>query len=166
MESVHRLPDRIEDEAHLEDLLSTPSQALIDDLSRLDGDIIVLGVAGKVGPTLARMAKRAAPGKRIVGVARFSEADLAEQMQSWGIETIRCDLLEPESVARLPKLANVVYMAGKKFGTDSDPSFAWAMNTLVPATVAREFKASRSRLNGVSRRPSRRTRSTSATTRG
>lgn len=138
-----RLPARIEDETHLEELLSTPSSALIDDLARLDGDIIVLGVAGKVGPTLARMAKRAAPGKRVVGVARFSEAGLAERLHTWEIETITCDLLDPEAVARLPKLANVVYMAGKKFGTDSDPSFAWAMNTFVPAIVARQFKASR-----------------------
>ncbi len=137
------LPHRIENEEHLEDLMSTPSQSLIDDLARLDGDIIVLGVAGKVGPTLARMAKRAAPKKRVVGVARFSEPGLAEQMQGWGIETIQCDLLEPDAVARLPKLANVIYMAGKKFGTDADPSFAWAMNTFVPAIVAREFRESR-----------------------
>jgi len=137
------LPARFADEDHLEDQLSTPSQALIDDFARLEGDLIVLGVAGKEGPTLARMAKRAAPEKRVVGVARFSEAGLQEQMNSWGIETIRCDLLDADAVAKLPKLANVVYMAGKKFGTDSDPSFAWAMNTQVPATIAREFKASK-----------------------
>ncbi len=137
------LPARFADEDHLEDLLSTPPQALVDDFARLEGDLIVLGVAGKVGPTLARMAKRAAPTKRVIGVARFSEAGLAEQMTSWGIETIKCDLLDADAVAKLPKVANVVYMAGKKFGTDSDPSFAWAMNTQVPATIAREFKGSR-----------------------
>ena len=137
------LPARFEDEDHLEDLLSTPSPALIADFAGLEGDLVVLGVAGKVGPTLARMAKRAAPHKRVVGVARFSEPGLREQMNSWGIETIKCDLLDAEAVARLPKLPNVVYMAGKKFGTDNDPSFAWAMNTQVPATIAREFRASR-----------------------
>ena len=64
---------------------------------------------------------------------------MSEQLESWGIETIRCDLLDPEAVAALPKVRNIVYMAGKKFGTNDDPSFAWAMNTYVPAIVAREF---------------------------
>jgi dTDP-4-dehydrorhamnose reductase len=103
----------------------------------------VLGVAGKVGPTIARMAKRAAPGKRVVGVARFSSPELRQRIESWGVETAACDLLDREAVAKLPKLPNVVYMAGKKFGTDEDPSFAWAMNTIVPALVAEAFRASR-----------------------
>ena len=129
------LPDRIEDEAHLEELLGTPTPELVHDLAELEGDILILGIAGKVGPTLAQMAKRAAPHKRVVGVARFNEPGLAERIESWGIETIKCDLLDEQAVARLPKLPNVVYMAGKKFGTNDDPSFAWAMNTTVPATV-------------------------------
>ncbi len=137
------LPDRIEDEAHLEELLGTPTPELVHDLAELEGDILILGIAGKVGPTLAQMAKRAAPHKRVVGVARFNEPGLAERIESWGIETIKCDLLDEQAVARLPKLPNVVYMAGKKFGTNDDPSFAWAMNTTVPATVAREFRQSR-----------------------
>jgi nucleoside-diphosphate-sugar epimerase len=137
------LPPRIEDEAHLEDLMSTPSQAVRDSLAALDGDIIVLGVGGKVGPTLARMAKRAAPDKRVLGVARFTEPGLEQQLQSWGVDTLRCDLMDPAAVARLPKLRNVVFMAGKKFGTNEDPSFAWAMNTFTPALVAREFRESR-----------------------
>lgn len=137
------LPDRIEDEDALEELLSRPSQALIDDLAKLDGDLLVLGVGGKVGPTLARMAKRAAPTKRVVGVARFSDPAVRRRLESWGVETIACDLLDRAQVADLPKLPNVVYMAGKKFGTDADRSFAWAMNTIVPATVAEAFKDSR-----------------------
>ena len=143
MSTPAALPDRIEDEEHLEDLMSEPTAELIEDLKQVDGDIMVLGVGGKVGPTLARMAKRAALGKRVIGVARFSEPGLAEQLESWGIEVIRCDLLDPEAVAKLPKLRNIVYMAGKKFGTNDDPSFAWAMNTYVPAIVAREFRESR-----------------------
>jgi len=137
------LPDRIEDEAHLEEMLAVPTPELVHDLAQVEGDILILGIAGKVGPTLARMAKLAAPGKRVVGVARFNEPGLAERIESWGIETIKCDLLDEAAVARLPKLGNVVYMAGKKFGTNEDPSFAWAMNTTVPATVAREFRQSR-----------------------
>jgi nucleoside-diphosphate-sugar epimerase len=137
------LPDRIEDEEHLEEMLAEPTPELVHDLAQVDGDIIVLGIAGKVGPTLARMAKRAAPHKRVIGVARFSEPGLAERIESWGVETIKCDLLDEQAVARLPKVANVIYMAGKKFGTNDDPSFAWAMNSYVPAVVAREFRQSR-----------------------
>lgn len=137
------LPERFEDESHLEDVMSTPTPELEADLRSLDGDIMVLGIAGKVGPTLARMARRAAPDKRVIGVARFSEPGLRERIESWGIETIACDLLDPESVGALPATKNVVYMAGKKFGTDSDRAFAWAMNTQVPAMVARHFRESR-----------------------
>lgn len=137
------LPDLIHTEDELEELISRPTQGLVDDLAQVDGDLVVLGVAGKVGPSLARMAKRAAPDKRVIGVARFSEPGLRDQLEGWGIETIRCDLLDADAVADLPKAANVVYMAGKKFGTNDDPSFAWAMNTLVPATIASHYRAAR-----------------------
>jgi nucleoside-diphosphate-sugar epimerase len=137
------LPQRVEDESALEELLSRPTKALVDDLGRLDGDIIVLGVAGKIGPTIARMAKRAAPTKRVVGVARFSSPQLKQRLESWGVETLTCDLMDRAAVGRLPQLPNVVYMAGKKFGTDADRPFAWAMNTYVPALVAEQFRASR-----------------------
>ena len=137
------LPSRIDDEDCLEELLSRPSRALIADLARLDGDIIILGVGGKVGPTLARLAKRAAPAKRIVGVARFSDPNVRARLAAWGIETIVCDLLDRAAVAALPRLPNVIYMAGKKFGTQDDPAFTWAMNTHVPAIVAENFRDSR-----------------------
>lgn len=137
------LPASIENEEILEELLSRPPQWLCDKLQSLDGDITVLGVAGKVGPTLARMAKRAAPDKRVVGVARFSDKDVRKRLDDWGVETIACDLLDRDAVAALPKSANVVYMAGKKFGTDGDRSFAWAMNTHVPALVAEQYRDAR-----------------------
>jgi nucleoside-diphosphate-sugar epimerase len=136
-------PERFQSVEHLEDFMSTPSAALVDDLKRLEGDIIVLGVAGKMGVTLARMAKRAAPGKRVVGVARFSDPKEREKLEAAGVETLTCDLLDREAVARLPKLPNVIYMAGRKFGTEGDQEMTWAMNTLVPAIVAEAFKASR-----------------------
>ncbi|MDA1099128.1 MAG: NAD(P)-dependent oxidoreductase [Proteobacteria bacterium] len=137
------LPDRIADVPALEELLSRPSQALIDDLAALDGDIIILGVGGKVGPCLARMAKRAAPDKRIVGVARFSDREVKRRLEDWGVETLACDLLDREAVAALPKLPNVIYMAGRKFGTSGDEHFTWAMNAHAPALVAEAFAQSR-----------------------
>jgi nucleoside-diphosphate-sugar epimerase len=137
------LPERFEDEAGLEEFLSRPGQALVDDMARLEGDILVLGVGGKMGPTLAHLAKRAAPGKRVVGVARFSEPGLRERLESQDIETIQCDLLRPEAVAELPRLANVVFMAGRKFGSTGAEELTWAMNTWVPTLVAERFRDSR-----------------------
>ncbi len=137
------LPERIDDEEQLEELLSRPTAGLVEDLKRLEGDVMVLGVAGKVGPSLARMIRRAAPDKRVVGVARFSDPALRERLESWGIETIQADLLDEAAVGRLPVLPNVIYMAGKKFGTEADKPFAWAMNTYAPALVARHFRDAR-----------------------
>ena len=137
------LPDRVADVDALEELLSRPSQALVNDLAALDGDIIILGVGGKVGPCLARMAKRAAPDKRIVGVARFSDTEVRQRLNDWDVETIACDLLDRDAVNALPKLPNVIYMAGKKFGTSGGEPFTWAMNAHVPALVGEAFAQSR-----------------------
>jgi len=137
------LPDGFADDAALEEFLSRPSQALIDDLAAVDGDIIVLGVGGKMGPTLARLARRAAPDKRVIGVARFSEAGLKSQLEAAGIETIACDLLDRAAVSALPKAENVVFMAGRKFGSTGAEELTWAMNVHVPAIVAEAFRDSR-----------------------
>ncbi len=137
------LPTQIDSVEALEELLSRPQQGLIDDLTSLDGDIIVVGVGGKVGPTLARMAKRAAPDKRVIGVARFSDAEVKQRLEDWGIECITCDLTDQAAVQALPQVANVIYMAGKKFGTAGDEPYTWAMNTVVPTYVADHFSSSR-----------------------
>lgn len=137
------LPAFFRDEAHLEEFLSTPTRGLVNDFAKLDGDILILGVAGKVGPTLAMMAKRAAPHKRVVGVARFSDRDVKSRLEQAGVEAISCDLLDREAVARLPRLPNVVFMAGKKFGTTGSEPFAWAMNAVVPAYVGEHFSSTR-----------------------
>jgi nucleoside-diphosphate-sugar epimerase len=137
------LPESFHDEADLEAFLSTPTRSLVEDLARLDGDILILGVAGKVGPTLARMAKRAAPSKRVIGVARFSDPAVKRRLESAGVETAVCDLLNRASVARLPEAANVIYMAGKKFGTTSGEPLAWAMNAVVPAYVGERLRGTR-----------------------
>jgi len=138
-----RLPARFDDVAALEEFLSRPSRALIDDLGGLDGDILILGVGGKMGPTLARLARRAAPGKRVVGVARFSEPGLRAELERRGVETVACDLLDRAQVAALPKLDNVVFMAGRKFGATGNEELTWAMNTWVPSVVAEAFPAAR-----------------------
>jgi len=127
----------------LEDFLSTPTPGLVEDFARLEGDILILGVAGKVGPTLAMMAKRAAPKKRILGVARFSDVNVKQRLEATGVETLACDLLDREAVARLPRLPNVVFMAGKKFGATGAEPFTWAMNAVVPAYVGETFQNTR-----------------------
>ncbi|HKA81360.1 MAG TPA: NAD(P)-dependent oxidoreductase [Xanthobacteraceae bacterium] len=141
--SAAALPDRFRDVEHLEDVMTTPSAALTAELTQLAGDIIILGVGGKIGPTLARLAKRAAPQKRVVGVARFSERGLREALAAHDIECVAADLLDRKQVEALPKLANVVFMAGRKFGSAGHEDLTWAMNAHVPALVAEAFAGSR-----------------------
>src|SRR5205809_5903948 len=102
----------VEDEERLEDRLSEPSPGAIEALVRLEGDLLLLGVGGKMGPTLARMARRASDlagaRRRVIGASRFSEPGLEARLQQHGVETARCDLLDPKALARLPEAANVV----------------------------------------------------------
>lgn len=137
------LPESFRDVEHLEDVMTAPSPTLVAELKRVPGDLIVLGIGGKMGPTLARLAKRAAPERRVVGVARFSEKGLREQLQAWGIECIEADLLDRAKVEALPKLPNVLFMAGRKFGSSGSEELTWAMNAHVPSIVAEAFAASR-----------------------
>lgn len=137
------IPSEIRTEEELEELLSRPSEQLVTSLQGIDGDITILGVGGKMGPTLARMAKRAAPGKRVIGVARFSEPGLEEKLRSWDIETVACDLLDRKAVDGLERTENVVFMAGRKFGSAGNQALTWAMNVHVPAIVAEAFAQSR-----------------------
>jgi nucleoside-diphosphate-sugar epimerase len=131
----------------LDDALSLPPDSLVESLAQLDGDILVLGVAGKMGPTLARMAKRAAEQagavRRVIGVARFSNELERKKLEGWGIETVKVDLLNEQAVATLPDAPNVVFMAGMKFGSTGSESLTWAMNAVVPAIVASRYRDSR-----------------------
>src|SRR5688500_9446097 len=127
----------------LEEFMTRPSPELAADLARAPGDILVLGVGGKMGPTLARMAKRAVPDRRVIGVARFSEKGLKEKLQRDGVECIACDLLDGDALSKLPRLPNVVFMAGHKFGAAGNAAFTWAMNVRVPYMVADAFRESR-----------------------
>jgi nucleoside-diphosphate-sugar epimerase len=137
------LPDRFDSVAALEDFMTAPAPDLAADLTKLPGDILVLGVAGKMGPTLARLAKRATPHKRVVGVARFTDPATRTALEAAGVETITCDLLDRRAVEALPKLPNVVYMAAMKFGASGNPALTWAMNVHAPAIVAETLAASR-----------------------
>lgn len=138
-----RLPGRFDSVEALEDFLARPSQALIDDLAQVDGDIMILGVAGKMGPTLARLAKNAAPHKRVIGVARFSDAAVRQRLEAWGIETIAADLLDRAALEALPRVPNIIFAAGHKFGAKDNQALTWAMNTHVPALVADTFRDAR-----------------------
>jgi nucleoside-diphosphate-sugar epimerase len=137
----------VETEAQLEDILSRPSDADIEAMRALDGDLLILGVGGKMGPSLAALAKRACAQagvqKRIIGASRFSDPDLRDHLESGGIETIACDLLDRKALDALPDCPNIVFMAGQKFGTAGNQAFTWAMNTHLPTLVAERFRASR-----------------------
>ncbi len=147
MTTTSPLNDSIRDSAHLDDLLSAPTAGVLDLFRRLEGDILILGVGGKMGPSLAQMARRAADAsgvsRRIIGVSRFSSDGLENQLQKQGIETIPCDLLNAEELAQLPEVRNVVFMAGMKFGSTGRESLTWAMNSYLPALVCQQFRQSR-----------------------
>jgi nucleoside-diphosphate-sugar epimerase len=137
------LPNSIPDIDALDALLSRPTQALIDDLRKTEGDIMILGVAGKMGPTLAALAKAAAPERKVIGVARFSDPEARSWLAARGIDTIGCDLLDEAAIQSLPKAPNIIFMAGRKFGAEGDLSLTWAMNAHVPALIAQAFPQSR-----------------------
>jgi nucleoside-diphosphate-sugar epimerase len=140
-------PEKIENEDQLEELLSCPSEETIKLFKDLEGDIIFLGIAGKIGPSLALMAKRASDvslvKRRIIGVSRFRDEQEKRHIESFGIETIQGDLLERDFLYSLPKVKNVFFLAGMKFGSEENLSLTWAMNSYLPAMVAEYFKESR-----------------------
>ena len=140
-------PDAIENVGQLEERLSEPSPGAIETLARLEGDLLILGVGGKMGPTLARMARRASDAagvrRRVLGASRFSSPRLETMLRDHGVETIRCDLLDPEQLGRLPDVPNVVFMTGMKFGSTGQEALTWAMNVWLPGMVGRKFRSSR-----------------------
>jgi nucleoside-diphosphate-sugar epimerase len=127
--------------------LLQPSDDLLSDMAALDGDILVLGVGGKMGPDLARLAKQAidktGSRKKVIGVSRFSEPGLQDQLEQAGIETYNADLLQDNQLQALPDAKNVIYMAGMKFGTSGKEALTWAMNSYLPGRIAEKYKDSR-----------------------
>jgi nucleoside-diphosphate-sugar epimerase len=137
----------INTEAELEDRLSRPSDADIASVKKLEGDILILGAGGKMGPSLARLARRAVESggvsKRVIAVARFTDQSLTSTLRADGIEVIAADLLEPGALPKLPEVANVIFMAARKFGTSGAEYLTWAMNTYLPGLVAERYRDSR-----------------------
>lgn len=133
--------------SELEDRLSEPSERLIQDLAKLEGDILILGVGGKMGPSLAKLAQRGAEaagkGAKVIGVSRFSTGHLQEDLEKSGVETVAADLLDEQALWNLPDAKNIIYMAGNKFGTSGREYFTWAMNAYLPGRVAEKYRNSR-----------------------
>lgn len=133
-------------ESALEEFLSAPDDATIGALSALPGDVIVLGAGGKMGPTVARMAKRALagqPARRVLAVSRFTDAAVADGLRAAGVTIVRADLSNPRDVAGLPDAPNVLWMAGQKFGTTGDPVGTWTQNVVASVHAAERYAASR-----------------------
>lgn len=127
--------------------LLQPSAVLISDMAAMKGDLLILGVGGKIGPSLALLAKqaidRSGVPRKVIGISRFSESGLKEQLEKEGIETRVADLMNETELASLPDAENVLYLAGTKFGTTGKEPFTWAMNTYLPGRVAEKYKNSR-----------------------
>lgn len=132
--------------AILKEYLS-PSPQLLDDITRIEGDILILGAGGKMGPAMAKLAKDAIDGanikKQVFAVSRFSDPNIVLDLNDRGIRTIKADLLNEEDLKKLPIIPNIIYLAGHKFGTTGNESYTWAMNTFLPGMVVERFKLSR-----------------------
>jgi len=133
--------------SELEELLSRPDDKTAEAMASLEGDLLILGAGGKMGPSLVRLARRscerAGIRKRIFAVARFTNSNLPAQLAEVGVETISCDLLDRSALTRLPDIPNVIFMAARKFGTSGEAHLTWAMNTYLPGLVAERYRDSR-----------------------
>lgn len=131
----------------LEDMLSQPTDGVVETLRNLAGDVIVLGIAGKMGPSLAHMIRladdRAGVRRRVIGVSRFGPGSSKSDLEALGIETIACDLLDADKLKKLPDSPNVIFMAGMKFGSSGQEALTWAMNTYLPGMICQKFRNSR-----------------------
>jgi nucleoside-diphosphate-sugar epimerase len=141
------LPESIQTEAQLEELLTTPGAVLVDFIKTVPSPLLVLGAGGKMGPTLAVLARRAADlaGHKldVIAVSRFNDAQSRQWLEALGVQTRSCDLLDARAVSKLPDSPSILYLVGLKFGTAQNPGATWAMNTIVPARVAERFRDAR-----------------------
>ncbi len=134
-------------EEKLDRLLTEPSPALIADMKKLEGGLMILGAGGKMGPTLAVLARKAfaAAGKKdpVVAVSRFSDPIARGLLEREGVEVFPADLMEPGSLEKLPDVQNIIFMAGRKFGTAGEEALTWGMNAILPSLVIRRFPKAR-----------------------
>ncbi len=127
-------------EQELNQALSRPSEALKQSLQSIGGDVLIVGAGGKMGPTLAVMARRALPPqRRVIAVSRFSDPEAKKLLEDHGVEMVHCELTDPAEVARIPQCENVIFMAGRKFGTSQGACETWEMNAVVPSLVSRHL---------------------------
>jgi nucleoside-diphosphate-sugar epimerase len=134
-------------EEKLDGLLTAPSERFINDMKKIKGDIIFLGAGGKMGPTLCLLSKKAiekaGTESRVIAVSRFTDPFAVSLLEKNGVEIISADLLEKDVLESLPDVPNVIYMAGRKFGTNGQEYLTWAMNARLPSLVAERYKNSR-----------------------
>ncbi|NLE44858.1 MAG: NAD-dependent epimerase/dehydratase family protein [Chloroflexi bacterium] len=141
------VPDTISNESELLDVLTCPGPSLVERIGSIESPLVILGAGGKMGPSLAVLARRAADAAGraldVVAVSRFSDSSVKEWLESHNVQTLSCDLLEPSQLAELPDSANLVYLVGRKFGTGVDPASTWVSNTIIPANVMQRFDRTR-----------------------
>ncbi len=141
------LPEAIQTESELEEVLTRPSAPLIEFIQTVASPLLVLGAGGKMGPTLAVLARRAATAAGyaldVLAVSRFSNAAARRWLEGHGVKTVSCDLLDANAVAGLPDAQNIIYLVGLKFGTAQNPASTWAINTIVPARVCERYPRNR-----------------------
>jgi len=140
-------PERIETVEALDEVMTRPQPALIEFVKTLSGPLLILGAGGKMGPTLAILARRAADAAghalEVIAVSRFTDAQARQTLESHGIKTLTCDLFDRAALKSLPDAENVIYLVGLKFGTSNNPALTWAANTLIPANVAERYPQAR-----------------------
>lgn len=147
MNELAKVGDSIRDVEQLERLLSEPSEGVVETMRRLEGDLIVLGAAGKIGPTQTIMARRASDEagvrRRVIAVSRFSDPEVQKRLEAAGVETMQCDLMDRQSLEQLPEVPNVLYMPAMKFGSTGQEGMTWALNAYLPGMVCEKFCNSR-----------------------
>ena len=138
---------KFRNEEELEEVLSAPSEELIEDLKSMEGDLLFLGVAGKMGMTMAVMAKRAmqecGKGGKVYGASLFESEKQRKKLEEKGIPTFEGDLMDPGFLQSLPDAEQVIFLAGQKFGTEGREPFTWAINSYLPGLIAERYKDSR-----------------------
>lgn len=141
------LPETIQTEAELNDLMTRPRPVLVEFMPEVSSPLVILGAGGKMGPTLAVLAHRAAAAAGheldVVAASRFSNADTRAWLEAQGVHTVACDVMDRDALAALPDAEDVIYLVGMKFGTTGNPSLTWALNALAPAHAAERYAAAR-----------------------